>query len=72
MFEYASRFQKCWKEQAKLEIKEDKDPFFTAMVLNGLDSNYSYTVKIAKLDIYSLTPKELLKKIRELDAIGLF
>lgn len=72
MFEYAARFQKCWKEQAKLEIKEDKDPFFTAMFLNGLDPNSSYTLKIAAPDVYSLTPQELLKKIRELDAIGLF
>ena len=72
MSEYAARFQKCWKEQAKLEITENEDPFFVSMFLNGLDQNSAYTLKIAAPDIYSFSPNALLKKTRELDAVGLF
>ncbi|CAK6954952.1 uncharacterized protein LOC124484256 [Scomber scombrus] len=72
MYEYASRFQKCWKEQAKLEMKAEEDPFFISMFLNGLDPTAAYTLKLSAPDIYSLNPGALLKKIRELDAVGLF
>ncbi|CAK6958177.1 protein NYNRIN-like [Scomber scombrus] len=72
MYEYASRFQKCWKEQAKLEMKTEEDPFFISMFLNGLDPTAAYTLKLSAPDIYSLNPGALLKKIRELDAVGLF
>lgn len=70
--EYANRFQKCWKEEAKMEIKDTEDPFFVAMFLNGMDPQATYTLKLSAPEVYTLSPTALLKKIRELDAIDLF
>ncbi|CAJ1081171.1 Hypothetical predicted protein [Xyrichtys novacula] len=36
--EYASGFLQCWKEQAKLQIKEEEDPFFCLYVFERIGS----------------------------------
>lgn len=72
MSTFAERFLKAWKDDAKLEIKQEENAFFVSMFLQALDAQTAYTVKLACPGVFSYTPAELLKKIRELEAINLF
>ena len=69
---YANRFQKTWKDDAKLDINDTEDTFFVSMFLNGLDPRSAYTLKLSAPDVFSLSPVRLMRKIRELEAVGLF
>ena len=42
------------------------------MFLNGLDPRSAYTLKLSAPDLFSLSPVKLMRKIRELEAVGLF
>ena len=69
---YANRFQNTWKDEAKLDINDTEDTFLVSMFLNGLDPRSAYTLKLSAPDLFSLSPVKLMRKIRELETVGLF
>ena len=72
MSEYINRLKKCWTEDAKLDISDEENAFCVFMFLNGLDEKTVYTLKVTAPELYSMAPSALMKKIREVEAIGLF
>ena len=60
------------KSKPNYRLRKKRIPFFASTFLNGLDPNTSYTLRVTAPDIYTYDPNRLLKKVRELDAIGLF
>lgn len=69
---FAQRFLNTWKNDAKLEIKDNDDPFFVSMFFNSLDPQTTYTIKLSAPEVFTFSPGALLKKIRELESVGVF
>jgi len=64
-------FRNVGKKMPKY-LCDTENPFFVAMFLNGLHDQSAYTRKISASGLYKMKPVELMKKIRELESLGLF